>query len=336
MIFAELPLDEAAGAVLAHALLIGGTRIPKGTPVDAGLLAMARQAGLDRLWVARAGAEDIDEADAAARIGQALAGPHVEARPPVHGRANLHALASGLLLVKTEALDRANAISEAMAIATLPPFTPVRAGDLLATAKIIPYALPADAVGAAGGAGRDAIEVAPWRQGLRAVMIQTRQDGTADKLLEKARDVTARRLSLLGIRLEEAAPVPHAVAPLSSAIAAARADLLLVAAATATTDRADVVPAALVAAGGRIIRLGMPVDPGNLLLLGTLCGAGGRVGATVIGLPGCARSPKRNGLDLVLERFAAGLPLDSGVIARMGVGGLLEGSGRLSPWGWSG
>ena len=61
----------------------------------------------------------------------------------------------------------------------------------------------------------------------------------------------------------------------------------------------------------------MPVDPGNLLLLARL---GGR---PVLGLPGCARSPKLNGFDWVLQRLAAGLEVAGRDIMRMGVGGLL-------------
>ena len=81
---------------------------------------------------------------------------------------------------------------------------------------------------------------------------------------------------------------------------AAGSDMLLIAGASAITDRADVLPAGIVAAGGEILHFGMPVDPGNLLLLARL---GGR---PVLGLPGCCRSPKRNGFDWVLERLAAG------------------------------
>jgi molybdenum cofactor cytidylyltransferase len=61
----------------------------------------------------------------------------------------------------------------------------------------------------------------------------------------------------------------------------------------------------------------MPVDPGNLLLLAHI---GDRA---VLGLPGCARSPKLNGFDWVLERLAAGLNVTSADIRAMGVGGLL-------------
>jgi molybdenum cofactor cytidylyltransferase len=102
-------------------------------------------------------------------------------------------------------------------------------------------------------------------------------------------------------------------------------DLLLIAGASATVDRGDVIPQAIEMAGGTVERLGMPVDPGNLLVLGSL---GGR---PVIGLPGCARSPKRNGLDLVIERIMAGLPVTNGTIAAMGDGGLLPEAERPEP-----
>jgi molybdenum cofactor cytidylyltransferase len=61
----------------------------------------------------------------------------------------------------------------------------------------------------------------------------------------------------------------------------------------------------------------MPVDPGNLLLLGHVAER------VVLGLPGCARSPKVNGFDWVLERLVAGLPVGPAEIMRMGSGGLL-------------
>jgi len=52
----------------------------------------------------------------------------------------------------------------------------------------------------------------------------------------------------------------------------------------------------------------------------------------VVGLPGCARSPKLNGVDFVLQRLVADLPVSSGDIAAMGVGGLLmESPARPQP-----
>jgi molybdenum cofactor cytidylyltransferase len=111
---------------------------------------------------------------------------------------------------------------------------------------------------------------------------------------------------------------PHEADAVAEAVAEAPpVDLLLVAGASAITDRRDVLPAGIAAAGGRVDHFGMPVDPGNLLLLAR------RDGATVLGLPGCARSPKLNGFDWVLQRVGAGLPVDREQIMAMGVGGLL-------------
>ncbi len=134
------------------------------------------------------------------------------------------------------------------------------------------------------------------------------------------------RLEALGMRLAEATQVPHREAELAAAMAAARSDLVLILTASATSDPRDVAPEALRRAGGTVHRFGMPVDPGNLLFVGSL---GGR---PVIGLPGCARSPALNGADWVLWRIACGLPVGDAEIAAMGVGGLLkESPARPSP-----
>ncbi|MEL6745989.1 MAG: hypothetical protein AAFO68_11080, partial [Pseudomonadota bacterium] len=113
--------------------------------------------------------------------------------------------------------------------------------------------------------------------------------------------------------------VPHTVEALSSALKAVEptSDLIIIFGASAITDRADVLPASLEAAGGTVHQLGMPVDPGNLLLVGTLDGR------PVIGAPGCARSPAENGFDWVLHRLACGVPVDSHYVTGLGVGGLL-------------
>ena len=77
-------------------------------------------------------------------------------------------------------------------------------------------------------------------------------------------------------------------------------------------------PEAVRAAGGKIRRFGMPVDPGNLLFVGRL------KKRPVIGLPGCARSPALNGADWVLSRVVCGIDVGNKDIAGMGVGGLLK------------
>jgi len=154
-----------------------------------------------------------------------------------------------------------------------------------------------------------------------AALISTFLPDTKPSLLDKNRSALADRLEPLGSTISFECRVPHSAAELAAAIeeaVSASCDPVLIFGASAITDRRDVVPAALQIVGGSIEQFGMPVDPGNLLLLGH------KNGRVVVGLPSCARSPKLNGFDFVLWRLLAGLPVGPSDIAAMGVGGLLS------------
>ncbi len=149
----------------------------------------------------------------------------------------------------------------------------------------------------------------------------TELDGLKESVLEGTAEATRARVEALTGTLLPPLRRPHATGPISRALRDlldAGAEMLLIAGASAVVDRRDVAPAGIVAAGGAIEHFGMPVDPGNLLCLGRI----GAVPAMV--LPGCARSPKLNGIDWVLWRLFAGLRVTGADVARMGVGGLLK------------
>ena len=324
MTFGEVATSDAAGAVLAHSVVVGTVRWSKGRLIGSADVATALAAGVARLTVARLDAGDVAENEAAAVLAARLAGPNVSAAAAAHGRANLIAAAAGLVRLDAAAVDAANAVDESLTIGTLAPLTRVAAGDVVATVKIIPYAVPRAtlATAAAAAAPIGVTAFAPRR----FVLIQTRVAGTTDKVLARTDAVTRDRIARLGGSLAPWVACAHDAVALAAVIAAVDADaIVLIAGASATADRRDVVPAAIVAAGGTIERLGMPVDPGNLLCLGS------HAGRAVVGLPGCARSPKRNGFDWVLERLAAGIAVDGREIAAMGVGGLLPEAERPQP-----
>ncbi len=317
MIFAEVPLDRAGGALLAHGRSVGGARWAKGRRLDPADVAAAARAGLATLTVAVLEANDVPEADAAARLAAALAGANVAAQPPAHGRVNLAATVAGVLLVR--GIDAVNAVDEGITLGTLAPFARVAAGEVVATVKIIPYAVGASELAAALAAAVP-LDVAAFRA-VTIDLIQTLLPGQTEKAQAKTLAVTEARLASLGTAIGRVETCAHEPAALAARLALpTAAAITLVAGASATVDRRDVIPAAIVSAGGAVERLGMPVDPGNLLCLGSI---GGRA---VIGLPGCARSPKRNGFDWVLERLVAGLPVTAADIAAMGSGGLLPGA----------
>ena len=322
MRFGEVPVAEAEGAILAHSLKLGNTALKKARVLSRADLDVIAGAGLARIVVARLELDDIGEDEAARRVAAAAAGAEIEPAAPFTGRANLFAKTRGVLVFDRERLDRLNLVNEAITLGTLPPFAVVESQMMVATVKIIPFAAPAEAVERCVEVARSdgpLLRVAPFQP--RSIgLVQTRLPGLKESILDKTREVTAGRLRTLGSRLVLEERCGHATAELAPVIRDATGhgiDILLIHGASAILDRRDVIPAAIVAAGGVIDHFGMPVDPGNLLLLG-------RVGErAVLGLPGCARSPKVNGFDWVLERLVAGLPVGPGEIMRMGSGGLL-------------
>ena len=317
--FGAVPLEAAEDAILAHAAIAPGVSFKKGRRLSGDDVARLRQGGVAEVVVARLDPDDVHEDEAARRLAAAVAGAGLRCATAFTGRVNLHAARAGLLLVDRAAVDRLNARDEAVTLATLPEHAVVATGQMVATVKIIPFAIPArlleECLALLGGVAT--VRLAAFT-GLRARLIQTELPGTSAKMLDKTVAVTERRLRDVAGSLTGESRVAHEVEALAGELRRpAEVDLILIAGASAITDRRDVLPAAIEAAGGQVLHFGMPVDPGNLMLLGRLAGR------PVLGLPGCARSPKLNGFDWVLQRLAAGLEVTPADIMRMGVGGLL-------------
>ena len=322
MYFGPLPLSQAEGAILAHGQAVPGVRMKKGRVLSRADLAALAEAGVETVMAAKLDAADMAEDAAAEAIATAAAGPGVRRQAAFTGRANLHAESDGVLLLDAGRIDRLNGIDEAITIATLPPHCRVRRGQMLATIKIIPFAAPRSAVEAAlaiaGEAGPPLALAALVPR--RAALIMTRLAATKESVLDKTRAVLAARLDELSSRITLEARCAHRSEAIAAEIGRALrqgCDPVLIFGASAITDRRDEIPAGIEAAGGTLDHFGMPVDPGNLLLLAHL----GEV--PIVGLPGCARSPKLNGFDWVLERLVAGIEVTSDDIKAMGAGGLL-------------
>ncbi|MEQ8344816.1 MAG: molybdopterin-binding/glycosyltransferase family 2 protein [Sneathiellaceae bacterium] len=327
MKFGPLPVADCAGALLGHSLTLDGRRLKKGhrlSEADAHALAAS---GRQQVIAARLEDGDVLEDAAADRIAARAGGPHVRINAAFTGRANLYAAADGVTLLDVERLQALNQLHEAVTIATLAPFETVSTGQMLATIKIIPLAAPESAVAAAEAlaaaaqaAGGALVQVAPFRQ-QRIGLILTALPESKDSVLNKTVDSVRARVEALGSDLAAVGRCGHDIAEMALALDSAamrRCDLLLVFGASAIVDRGDVIPAGIQAAGGTVQHFGMPVDPGNLLLLGAL------EGRPVIGLPGCARSPKINGFDWVLQRLLADLPVTGTDLMATGIGGLLK------------
>lgn len=324
MIFGEFDTDAAAGVMLAHTLKIGGRTLKKGRTLVPADLAWLRDAGIATVLGARLAPGDVQEDAAAAQIAALLTGPdtNAETRRPYTGRCNLHASLRGIVQVDVERIDRLNLLDEAVAIGTLPQHAVARPGQVVATVKIIPFAVPPRLIEAcreiaSAGPLLRVAELKPHR----VALIMSELPGMKESIFAGTVAATRHRLDALGSRLALVLRCAHERLALEAMVRQALAsgcDLVLVCGATVAKDRNDIAPAAVTAAGGQIDHFGMPVEPGNMLVLA-------HVGSVpVVIMPGCGRSRRTNGLDWVLQRLLAGLAPTREDIMRLGVGGLIR------------
>jgi molybdenum cofactor cytidylyltransferase len=324
MIFGDVRIEEAEGVVLAHAMRLPNASFSKGQRLDRADLARLKAAGVSSVTAARLEPGDVGEDEAARRLADAIPTDHLRFSDPATGRVNAYSTADGLFVADKHSVDRMNRTDPGMTLACLADHMPVRKGDMVATFKIIPLAVSGKRLEMACEVLRGAAPFAVKPYSARSVwLIATELPSLKQTVMDKTARGLARRLLPSGSNLVAEERVAHRSGAVASAIRkaadapAANPKMIILFGASAVIDSEDVIPQAIRMAGGEVIQLGMPVDPGNLLVLG-------RIGdVPVIGAPGCARSPKENGFDWVLDRILAGEEPSAVDISGMGVGGLL-------------
>ena len=324
MRFGRVALNDAKGAVLAHSLRFGGERLAKGHVLDSDDISRLMKFGLADVVAVRLEPGDLSEDVAAARLAGAIGPDHLRCSEASTGRVNFYSAVNGLFVADKAIVDRLNRIDPAITLACLADHVPVLAGDMVATIKIIPLAVAGDKVEVAQRLLQAATPFAVKPFSARAVtLVATQLPSLKASVMDKTRQLLAQRLTTSGSSLVREIRVPHETAAVAEAIITALAadaekpKMVIIFGASAMADFGDVIPEAIRVAGGRVEQAGMPVDPGNLLILGSVGGI------PVIGAPGCARSPKENGFDWILHRILAGEQPSSADITGMGVGGLL-------------
>jgi len=323
MIFGTCSLDEAVDTVLAHSMATANRTLKKGRVLTAADITELKTAGYQSVVVARFEAGDVSEDQSAYAMANAVATENLAVDAAFTGRCNLRSQTSGILIVNHDGINSINHTHESMTIATLTPYSVVEPKQLVATVKCIPFAVSDQILQGCLSIANDhepVLKIAPFQK-LSIGFVQTRLSGTNENILDKTTKVLTHRIGRLQSHIHCEIRCGHTEAEVASAVtslAEKAVDMIVIACASAIVDRKDVIPAGIEQAGGNILHFGMPVDPGNLLLHAQY------ENIPVLGMPGCARSIKFNGFDMVLERLVAGIPVTAGEIMQMGIGGLLK------------
>jgi molybdenum cofactor cytidylyltransferase len=325
--FEPVPLSEAEGKILGHNIAgANGQRLlRKGRLLTAADLESLRALGRQSVYVAHLEATDVDENTAARRVAEAICGTGLTMPGASAGRANLLSNEMGLLRVDVERLTQINE-HNGITLATMMNHSPVHARQIVATVKIIPYAVPDSTVSeveaiASGSKPIVRVDALPSHavgmilSGSVSVHQKLVNDFVAlrDRIEKLGSSITRTDFVALDDESDEAALADMLRQQISAGIR-----MILLAGETAIMDEQDIIPRAIERAGGSIESVGAPVDPGNLLMVAYI----GEV--PVVGAPGCARSKKINIVDWILPRLLAGDRLTRRDIVALGHGGLLQ------------
>jgi len=328
MKFGPTPIEQAEGKILGHNIagLDGRRVLRKGKPLTAEEIKKLQELGRSMVYVAEFEPDDVDENTAALRVAQAAMGKGLRFTGPSTGRVNIKSSGQGILRVNATRLTRLNEC-DGITLATLATHTAVQPGRTVATVKVIPFAVPeaivsnAEQIASENGSIIRLDEIPP-RQ---VALIFSGSPTARQRILDGFDPPLRTRLESLGARIQSIDFVPLEdeqgeieLAEMLQTHQSNDIDMIILAGETAIMDRYDIAPRAVEKAGGEITCFGVPVDPGNLLMVSYL----GDI--PVLGAPGCARSRKMNIIDWVLPRLLAGDRLTRADILSLGHGGLLE------------
>ena len=326
MQFGSIKLEKSEGSILAHSIKLENLNISKGTLLTENHIMDLRSKGVQSVVVARLENGDIEENKSAIIVSKAFSHNSLIFSKANTGRINIFSKHDGLLIYSVSSLISFNLIDEGIALALLTQNSFVKKKQLIGTLKVIPYSLPKKTI-LQFRRFENLIIVKPVKE-KKFSLVQTSHKNMKESFYKKTSIETKKRVENLSCFLLDDTICEHNEKELTSKISSIikkDIDILLISCASAVSDRNDILPKSIMNLGGNIIHFGLPVDPGNLLILASLNNK------LILGMPGCARSPSLNGLDLILRMLVTDIKIDKKIIASLGVGGLLKDT-RLRPF----
>lgn len=322
-------VEEAIGMVLAHDLTkivpgeFKGAAFRKGHVIKQQDIEELKSMGKNHINLLDLMDGYIHEDEAALRISTALSSEGIFFKGPSEGKVELRARYRGLLKINVASLNQINEIEE-IVVATIHNNTLVEAGQNLAATRIIPLGINEDKILKVEEIGElcegnviSVQELKPMKVGLVITGTEVYEgrikDGFAPIMKEKIR--------YYGCSLLDLKYCPDDLGIIEKAIAdmiEKGADIVL-ACGGMSVDADDVTPQAIKNAAEYVVTYGMPVIPGNMLMLAY------KENTAILGIPGAAIFLKTTSLDIILPRILSGERLERKDLTAYGHGGLCLG-----------
>ena len=330
MFFGELKTESSLGGILSSSLEVykdkNKIKISKGTVINKNLVDLLLLNNIEFIKCAKLDDDEIDENSAVHEISKKIIiskKSNIEIQNPKNGRCNLVSNVDGIIIFQPNQLFSINSVTNDIGIASLKAFSKVKKNQIVASIKAIPFGIKKNNLQNIINVCQECFKILPFQK-KNIHLIQTTNQKTRAKILEKTLEVTKDRLSSCGNNKIVEKKCSHEIKSICEQLKESineDADIILIFGTSAISDINDIIPQSILEINGSVLRLGMPVEPGNLILLAEIKISKKHI--SIIGMPGCARSKKENGVDWILWRKLCDLKISSEDINHMGNGGLL-------------
>ena len=330
MFFGKVKTELSLGGILSSSIEIyknkNKIKISKGTIINKNLLDLLLLNNVEHIKCAKLDDDEIDENSSVHEISKKIIASkksNIIIQDPKNGRCNLVSSVDGIITFQPNQLFSINSVTNDIGIASLKAFSKVKKNQIVASIKAIPFGIKKNNLQNIINVCQECFKILPFQK-KNIHLIQTTNPNTRAKILEKTLEVTKDRLSSCGNNKIVEKKCSHEIKSICEHLKKSvneDADIILIFGTSAISDINDIIPQSILGINGRILRLGMPVEPGNLILLAEIEISKKHI--SIIGMPGCARSKKENGVDWILWRKLCDLKISSDDINHMGNGGLL-------------
>jgi len=330
MFFGKVKTELSLGGILSSSIEIyknkNKIKISKGTVINKNLLDLLLLNKVEHIKCAKLDDDEIDENLSVHEISKKIIASkksNIIIQDPKNGRCNLVSSVDGILTFQPNQLFSINSVTNDIGIASLKAFSKVKKNQIVASIKAIPFGIKKNNLQNIINVCQECFKILPFQK-KNIHLIQTTNQNTRAKILEKTLEVTKERLSSCGNKKIVEKKCSHEIKSICEQLKKSvneGADIILIFGTSAISDINDIIPQSILEINGTILRLGMPVEPGNLILLAEIEISKKHI--SIIGMPGCARSKKENGVDWILWRKLCDLKISSDDINHMGNGGLL-------------
>ncbi len=320
----KISVENAVGKVVAHDMTqiipdeYKGARFKKGDIIKKEDIETLKDMGKENIYVLDLDQDTLHEDQAAQRMAAHFDNRYINLSEPHEGKISLIANQAGILNIDKKLLLEANTEDDIL-ITTGQNKVPVKKDEVIAGVRINPLTIEKEKINKVEKilSKGNLFQVRPYKDYNIGVVI-TGNEVYNGRIEDKFLPTLKRKFKRWGGNLIGHEYVPDKPDKIKAALLKLKkegADILLTGGGM-SVDPDDVTPAGIRATDAQVIKYGVPVLPGNKLMVAYLDDI------PILGLPACVIFEKVTVFDIVYPRILAGEQMTKDKLIKLSYGGL--------------